>query len=91
MWAFALPPVAQSTYFHRLDSKEVPHDIEEIDRLKNSQEVEITAVDIKQKDRFNCDCMTLVADIKSAVKDEHIIKWSIWWALSMCGYLQVGG
>lgn len=26
---------------------------------------------------------------KAAINDKNVIKWSLWWSISMCGYLQV--
>lgn len=31
----------------------------------------------------------MLSDFKSSFKNTHVLKWSIWWALATCGYLQV--
>ncbi|CAK9833814.1 Thiamine transporter 2 [Anthophora retusa] len=55
-WAFFLPSVGQSIYFHR----------------KNE----------------NHDKFISIYTVQS-VFSNHVVKWSIWWSFSTCGYLQV--
>lgn len=31
----------------------------------------------------------MIIDFLSAYQNAHILKWSLWWALATCGYLQV--
>uniref|UniRef100_A0A1I7ZTD6 Reduced folate carrier n=1 Tax=Steinernema glaseri TaxID=37863 RepID=A0A1I7ZTD6_9BILA len=33
---------------------------------------------------------TLWSDAKQVYSDMYMVKWSLWWALTMCGYLQIG-
>ena len=28
-------------------------------------------------------------NFQQVIKDKHIVKWSLWWSASLCGYLQV--
>lgn len=39
-----------------------------------------------------CQCLALKAiahDFVLAYQNTHVLKWSLWWALATCGYLQV--
>ncbi|KAJ3652561.1 hypothetical protein Zmor_018515 [Zophobas morio] len=66
IWAFFLPPVSQSLYFHSDDSKKQP-------------------LSKKTKSAFKL----MRTHFINAFTNMNVLKWSVWWALSTCGYVQV--
>lgn len=40
---------------------------------------------VSVKDSFK----TIFSSFKSAISDKEVLKWSLWWSASLCGYLQV--
>lgn len=77
LWALCLPNVETSLYFHRNTNP--------VDGL-------ITDADAKekvQKNRFQQAFLLLWSQFRSAYSNTNILVWSLWYAVGMCGYLQV--
>lgn len=77
LWAICLPNVETSLYFHR--------NSEPNDGL-------MTGADVKknvQKSRFRQAFGLLWSHFHSAYSNVNILVWSLWYAVAMCGYLQV--
>ncbi|GAB1864141.1 Thiamine transporter 2 [Camponotus japonicus] len=91
IWAFFLPPVKQSMYFHR-------NSISDDEQSKGSFDSQST--EPPKYRRIATSEMPLLRKIKNAYAllwkhflqayiDYRVVKWSIWWALATCGYLQI--
>lgn len=78
LWAICLPNVERSLYFHRNTSSDVGL-IDDNDGLK--REV--------QKNRFKHAFGLLWSQFRCAYSNVNILVWSLWYAVGMCGYLQV--
>lgn len=90
IWAFFLPPVSQSMYFHRASISD--------DDQSKSFDYQST-----KSPKYRCIAtseMPLVRKIRNAYAllwkhflqaytNYRVAKWSIWWALATCGYLQI--
>ncbi|CAL1678513.1 unnamed protein product [Lasius platythorax] len=91
MWAFFLPTVDQSMYFHRVSISDDEEGKEPFDyQLTESTKCRCFAVS----------GMSLLRNIKNAYAllwkhflqaytNFRVAKWSIWWSLATCGYLQI--
>lgn len=94
VWAFLLPSVSQSLYFHRLDPI-TPDVSTSLDSHESNQtlstlsrkvsNVESISFFVKIRHAY----YLLWVDFVKAYTNSHIIKWSLWWAFATCGYLQV--
>jgi len=84
--------VNQSIYFHRANVSNDDENVNEQERSSNSRK----SYDKNRKTKTG----TLLRKIKNAYlllwqhfvlayTNYHVIKWTIWWALSTCGYLLV--
>lgn len=75
-----LPSVPTSIYFHR---KSVSDEV----GLDSENQPVVTEISFTKK------CIKafqlLWKDFLHAYTDKYVLKWSIWWALATCGYLQV--
>lgn len=94
IWAFFLPSVSQSLYFHRLDpiTSDVSTSFESHEsnqtlstlshRISNARTISFF---VKVRHAY----YLLWVDFVKAYTNYHVIKWSLWWAFATCGYLQV--
>lgn len=75
------PELSQNPYVEVTES--VPHCVEthETSRLQNSQ--------ARFTNRWKTAYYYLWKDFTSAYTNPYVVKWSFWWALSTCGFLQV--
>lgn len=104
-WAFFLPSVSQSIYFHRNSISEEEQGKGTLDyQLQNSSNSRESPSNVEnggvRRNSFAVSSAQLFRKIKSAYAllwkhfvraytNYRVIKWSIWWALATCGYLQV--
>ncbi|XP_076302629.1 LOW QUALITY PROTEIN: thiamine transporter 1-like [Lasioglossum baleicum] len=100
IWSFFLPSVDRSIYFHRksncvsltqnavtvLQQKNF-NQILHIPEQQNECSSPNTNVSLvhKVKEVY----LLLWNDFLEAYSNSHVVKWSIWWSFSTCGYLQV--
>ena len=83
-WAIALPAVSTSLYFH----PKVQQDVQVYDP-------EQTEKDKKESDAVEPKCSGKTAasllwtHFKNSYSDSTVVLWSLWWALAMCGFVQV--
>jgi len=78
--AFCLPGVSTTVYFHRND--DINQELVPGAGTKNSNRPVMKRV----RSSF-----TLVwKDFRASFSNPYILKWSLWWALGMCGNFQVG-
>ncbi|KAL6424323.1 hypothetical protein ACFW04_009848 [Cataglyphis niger] len=94
IWAFFLPSVNQSIYFHRAS---ISDGVQEKD--KGPFDYQLTTEPTKYR-CFTISRTPLFRKIKNAYNllwkhflqayiNYRVVKWSFWWALATCGYLQV--
>ncbi|CAL8104091.1 unnamed protein product [Orchesella dallaii] len=87
--AFFLPSVKQSIYFHRKpDTPSITNG-----SIQNANSIVITPDDAEGtpnlKGRLSRAYRLLWADFTTAYSNPYIVKWSVWWAISSAGFLQI--
>lgn len=90
VWAFQLPGVKGSIYFHRVNNNE-DLTLSNID-VKLEQESGSQAITSKSKNillKLKEAYAYLWKDFLKAFTNSHVVKWSLWWAFATCGYVQV--
>lgn len=97
IWAFFIPSVGQSIYFHRKNKNNFlthngtivlqQNDINQV--LHSSEQSECTSTNISLIHKVKEAYVLLWKDFLQAYLNSHVVKWSIWWSFSTCGYLQV--
>lgn len=97
IWALFLPSVKQSVYFHR------PNVVyTNVTDTSSEQKTNGTKTEPSTKPPGACtlDSRTLPEKIRTAYyllwkdfvkaySNFHVLKWSFWWAVASCGYIQV--
>lgn len=78
VWAVCLPNVQTSLYFHR--------NVESDDDLMNENAGAKKEI---RKNRCSHAFRLLWSQFRSAYTNVNILLWSLWYAVAMCGYLQV--
>ncbi|XP_076246763.1 thiamine transporter 2 [Calliopsis andreniformis] len=96
IWAFFLPSVGQSIYFHRKNENQasltnnVTLPIQQnLNRIEQSLECATAKTNISIVHKVRQAYALLWKDFLQAYSNSHVVKWSIWWSFSTCGYLQV--
>ncbi|XP_067645984.1 thiamine transporter 1-like [Eurosta solidaginis] len=90
-WAFALPQVDRSLYFHRqnyFEKNEQPTPIvgSSSPHVQDSKSIDSGISQNKTKyDPFKL----LWSHFYNAYSNLKVVQWSIWYAISLCGYLQI--
>ncbi|CAD1474843.1 unnamed protein product, partial [Heterotrigona itama] len=93
IWACFLPSVGQSIYFHRKNEinfstyNATQNDLNQV--LHSSEQPEYSSPNISLIHKVKDAYILLWKDFLQAYSNNHVVKWSIWWAFSTCGYLQV--
>ncbi|KAL6263321.1 hypothetical protein P5V15_006119 [Pogonomyrmex californicus] len=101
VWSFFLPRVGQSIYFHRVSASDDEENNaaavqQTIDQSGQPSNPRISSCDKNDKTQSD----TLLHKIRNAYAllwkhfvlaytNYRVIKWSVWWSLSTCGYLLV--
>lgn len=96
LWAFILPAVPTSIYFHRKKTRTVkPTPSEEIDNVNLHLYVPSKSLgevpDAKLSDDVDVPTQSfklLWYKFCTAYSNSSVVIWSIWYAMGMCGYLQ---
>lgn len=104
-WTFFLPSVGQSIYFHSPTVNNNPGVISlrpNDENLLDVENVSKSTIDSQQKPQSNPTEKSISMSTKirrayallwqhflAAYMHRHVVKWSMWWAFSTCGYLQV--
>ncbi|XP_067009605.2 thiamine transporter 1 isoform X2 [Anabrus simplex] len=92
IWAFFLPPVKHSLYFHRGESS-----LAGVDNEAATVHSSVGPPDMLSRESPKSNGMLhillkaykyLWQDFKHAFSNWYVVKWSIWWALATCGFLQ---
>ncbi|XP_043504722.1 thiamine transporter 1-like [Polistes fuscatus] len=103
LWTFFLPSVGQSIYFHSTIHNQNIQSTSSTDNVKSLEDNNCHELNLKKKS--NCDPAKINVTSRSsklkrayvllwkhflnAYTNGDVIKWSMWWALSTCGYLQI--
>lgn len=95
--AIFLPSVSQSIYFHRKEvvtrTSSTSGENQELGNptaIRNDLRDEIILPNYMSRRQQCRNAFTyLYEDFKHAFTNSYVIKWSIWWAIATCGYLQV--
>ena len=80
--SFFLPSVKSSIYFHR-------NDMEDMLPVRLVEDDTTPGPAVQMKERFSKAFNFVKKDFVSSFSNIYILKWSIWWALGMCGNFQV--
>ncbi|XP_033232517.1 thiamine transporter 1 isoform X1 [Drosophila pseudoobscura] len=94
LWAFGLPRVDKSLYFHREESYDTPEAISDQSsytqtELPGDSSMEVSSqsqADIAKQPRA---MRLLWIHFRSAYTNGRVIQWSLWYAIGLAGYLQV--
>jgi solute carrier family 19 (thiamine transporter), member 2/3 len=92
LWAFSLPAVKNSLYFHRQsDNQSLVVDAGDNRHGEyNSKSSSIGMAQTKDEQKKVISPFQLLwLHFKSAYTNKQVIKWSIWYALAMCAYFQI--
>uniref|UniRef100_A0A0A1XPW3 Thiamine transporter 1 n=1 Tax=Zeugodacus cucurbitae TaxID=28588 RepID=A0A0A1XPW3_ZEUCU len=90
LWAFTLPKVDKSLYFHREKY---------VDNMKSTSAINSSSTELQDAKSINSqsrESVIPVAPFKllwshfyNAYSNLKVVQWSIWYAVSLCGYLQI--
>lgn len=87
IWAISLPNVKTSLYFHRNRQTETSNLVvpNEINGIEVTAEKDSSAVVPKR-----IGALTLLwSHFRSSYRKRKVREWSLWYAMGMCGYLQI--
>ncbi|XP_067010156.2 thiamine transporter 2 isoform X2 [Anabrus simplex] len=91
IWAFLLPSVKHSLYFHRREDSSAVLENNVASAINNSSSDISSGQNSRPegiRELFLMACTYLWQDFKQAFTNPLVVKWSMWWALGTCGYLQ---
>lgn len=89
--AIALPTVGASLYFYSTVDSRRALAASNTKKSENSSEIKFDGNDAEAKPTFSCHGALELFWIhfKISYSNKVVIQWSFWWALAMCGFLQV--
>ncbi|XP_069676610.1 thiamine transporter 1-like [Periplaneta americana] len=58
-------------------------------KSRSSSQIQPVASHVRTESRWKAACRYMWQDLTQAYSNFYVIKWSIWWALTTCGFLQV--
>lgn len=87
----ALPSVPASLYFYSTVNSRRTLATSKIKNSEQQIELKVDNNDIEPEPRFSCHGAQELFWIhfKISYSNKIVIQWSFWWALAMCGFLQV--
>lgn len=98
MWALFLPSVSKSLYFHR-DDEAIKNNLPTLEKGASSSESLADSTVMQNyilqtkskslKEKYSDAFKILWKHFVSAYTNWHVIQWSLWYALAMCGFIQV--
>lgn len=90
VWALSLPGVKNSLYFHRTRQTETSNlVVTSSNGGSNSGEAGVVEVTAKGSVRRIGAMALLWTHFRSSYKKRKVREWSLWYAMGMCGYLQI--
>lgn len=84
LWAFCLPRVDKSLYFHR---EQVP--VSDQTQLPGESNLEVSDQARESASKQPSALALLWQHFRSAYTNGRVIQWSLWYAIGLAGYLQV--
>ncbi|KAH8243836.1 hypothetical protein KR032_010495 [Drosophila birchii] len=90
LWAFFLPKVDKSVYFHNRSEAikdEVRPDSDGLEKGPDQANAEVT--EAKVTPNPNRGLQLLWSHFRSAYTNSLVVQWSLWYAMSLAGFLQV--
>ncbi|KAK2715771.1 thiamine transporter 1-like [Artemia franciscana] len=89
-FSFALPSVPRSIYFYRDESASLgPEQENDEDRGYDAEVPPEATKKTVIKMTFSEGCSLIWKDFRSSYSNLSVVKWSVWWAFTMCCNLQV--
>lgn len=90
IWAFLLPSVDTSLYFHKsTQHQELPTTDDDIDSITFSQSSSIENNSATAAGKYKKAFRLFGSHFKSAYTNYNVLIWSVWYSVAMCGYLQI--
>lgn len=92
IWAFLLPSVDTSLYFHKSQLQQLPTDDDDIDSITFDSHHSSSINSIRNSNtvgKWKKAFQLFGSHFKSAYTNYNVLIWSIWYAVAMCGYLQI--
>nr|CAD7573188.1 unnamed protein product [Timema californicum] len=97
LWAVLLPPAKENIYFQRISqsnegSSEAKHRVQQqsnVEMVAGTQALSSDMNTMTYCQKCSKIYTLLWKDFVAAFTNWYVVKWSIWWALATCGYLQV--
>ncbi|XP_012148490.2 thiamine transporter 2 [Megachile rotundata] len=102
LWACFLPSVGQSIYFHKKDENYENYNSATNNAVTTSHDVNGGSHRTEEHNNYNSPIknisflhkikrayVLLWNDFLVAYSNNHVLKWSMWWSFSTCGYLQI--
>ncbi|EDV92610.1 thiamine transporter 1 isoform X1 [Drosophila grimshawi] len=90
LWAFGLPKVDKSLYFHReANAIESTPEARRTSQLQVETQVESVDSDMASQQTIRPAMRLLWQHFSNAYTNPRVVQWSLWYALGFAGYLQV--
>ncbi|XP_055382527.1 thiamine transporter 1-like [Condylostylus longicornis] len=89
IWAIFLPNVTKTIYFHREKSLSNESKESEYGNSININNMASSTDNIIQSKNEENPFKLIYTHFKNAYTNRYVIQWSIWYAIVLCGYLQV--
>ena len=88
--AFALPPIEKTVYFHRgaLEAVSEGDAARAEEQPLRSQEGEVGGSQRSSWRSLGQSFVRIRSDFLKSFGNAYVLKWSLWWALGMCGNFQ---
>ncbi|KAH8374643.1 thiamine transporter 1 [Drosophila serrata] len=86
LWAFGLPKVHKSLYFHR---EKINTDIDQQTQLPGEDNLDVAVPHPKATPKKPRALLLIWEHTRTAYTNPRVVQWSLWYAIGLAGYLQV--
>ncbi|KAH8248272.1 hypothetical protein KR038_009877 [Drosophila bunnanda] len=86
LWAFGLPKVHKSLYFHR---EQISTDIDQQTQLPGEDNLDVAVPHPKATPKKPRALLLIWEHTRTAYTNPRVVQWSLWYAIGLAGYLQV--
>ncbi|KAH8343695.1 thiamine transporter 1 [Drosophila kikkawai] len=86
LWAFGLPKVHKSLYFHR---EQIATDIDQQTQLPGEDNLDVAVPHPKAPPKKPRALVLIWDHTRTAYTNPRVVQWSLWYAIGLAGYLQV--
>ncbi|KAH8292161.1 hypothetical protein KR054_006452 [Drosophila jambulina] len=86
LWAFGLPKVHKSLYFHR---EKITSDIDQQTQLPGEDNLDVAVPHPKATSKKPRALVLIWEHTRTAYTNPRVVQWSLWYAIGLAGYLQV--